>query len=137
MRPLPLRPPFSRPRLVRGAGSIVLLFFVFLSACNLFSPESRELGAGYRLKRVGDPPQFAFMIPHESGGIMIDEIGWHQPLIIARASGSEYWEVIDTSQSRHIRVSDADRKLDSAYQKVETEPVATAWNRLHRSKRLW
>jgi hypothetical protein len=95
------------------------------------------LGGGYRLKRVGDPPQFAFMIPHESGGMMIDEIGWHQPLIIARGSGSEYWDVIDTSQARHIRVSDAERKLDSAYQKVDTEPVAIAWNRLHRSKRLW
>jgi len=77
------------------------------------------------------------MIPHESGGLIIDEIGWHQPLIVARAIGSEYWDAIDTSEARHTRISDAQRKSDSGYQKVEIEPVTKAWMRLQRNKRLW
>jgi hypothetical protein len=109
-----------------------------LYACgDPFGPDSRELGGGYRLKRVGDPAQFALIIPHESGGLIIDEIGWYQPLIVARATGSKYWDAIDTSQARHTRISDAQRKLDSGYQKVEIEPVTKAWMRLQRNKRLW
>ena len=109
-----------------------------LYACgDPFGPDSRELGGGYRLKRVGDSAQFALIIPHENGGLIIDEIGWYQPLIVARATGSKYWDAIDTSQARHTRISDAQRKLDSGYQKVEIEPVTKAWMRLQRNKRLW
>ena len=119
-------------------GPLLLAACANLCACgNPFGPDSRELGGGYRLKRVGDPAEFALIIPYESGGLIIDEIGWHQPLIVARATGSEYWDVIDTSQARHTRISDAQRKLDSGYQKVEIEPVTKAWMRLQRNKRLW
>jgi hypothetical protein len=119
-------------------GLLLLAACASICACgDPFGPDSRELGGGYRLKRVGDPAQFALIIPHESGGLIIDEIGWYQPLIVARATGSEYWDAIDTSQARHTRISDAQRKLDSGYQKVEIEPVTKAWMRLQRNKRLW
>jgi len=66
-----------------------LTVFVCFCACeaNLFGPESREIGGGYRLKRA-DHHRFVLIIPNESGGLIIDEIGWHEPFIAARASGS-------------------------------------------------
>ena len=78
-----------------------LAAFVSLSSCDtkVFGPDSREIAGGYRLKRVGNPNQFALTIPYQSGGLIIDEIGWRKPLIIARASGSDYWEAINTARA--------------------------------------
>ena len=63
-----------------------LAVLVCLCSCeaNLFGPDSREIGGGYRLKRAGSPAQFALITPHESGGLIIDEIGWREPIIVAR-----------------------------------------------------
>jgi hypothetical protein len=62
---------------------------VWLCSCdaNLFGPESREIAGGYRLKRANNPNGFALTIPNEDGGLIIDEIGWREPLILARAFG--------------------------------------------------
>ena len=116
-----------------------LAVFVCLCSCdsNLFGPDSREIAGGYRLKRAGDPQQVALTIPYQSGGLIIDEIGWHKPFIIARASGSEYWDVINTARAQHIRVSDLQRKSDPAYQSIQTEAAEMAWKNLNRHKRLW
>jgi hypothetical protein len=116
-----------------------LAVFVCLCSCEakLFGPESREIAGGYRLKRVGDSNQFAFTIPYQSGGIIIDEIGWREPYIIARASGSDYWEAIDTAHAQRVRVSDIQRKSDSIYQSIQIKAAEIAWKDLNRHKRLW
>src|ERR1035441_475888 len=81
-----------------------LVVFVCLCSCdNLFGPDLREIAGGYRLKRASNPDQFALTVPYESGGLIIDEIGWREPIIVARASGSEYWDVINTARAQHIR----------------------------------
>jgi hypothetical protein len=116
-----------------------LAAFVSLSSCDtkVFGPDSREIAGGYRLKRVGNPNQFALTIPYQSGGLIIDEIGWRKPLIIARASGSDYWEAINTARAQHTRVSDLQRKSDSVYQSIQIEAAELAWRNLNRHKRLW
>jgi hypothetical protein len=112
---------------------------VWLCSCeaSLFGPESREIAGGYRLKRADNPNQFALTIPNESGGLIIDEIGWHEPLIVARASGSEYWDVINTAHAQHVRVSDLRRKSDPIYRSIQIKSAETAWKDLNRHKRLW
>ena len=113
--------------------------FVCLCSCgsSLFSPDTRQIAGGYRLKRAGDPSQFSLITPNETGGLIIDEIGWRKPIIIARASGSEYWDVINTERAQHIRVSEMQRKADSVYQSIEITPVDIAWAELRPNKRQW
>ena len=98
-----------------------LAVVVWLCSCdaNLFGPESREIAGGYRLKRANNPNEFALTIPNEDGGLIIDEIGWREPLIFARASGSQYWDVINTARAQHIRVSDLQRKSDAISQSIQ------------------
>jgi hypothetical protein len=119
--------------------AVFLAAFVCLCSCeaNLFGPESREIAGGYRLKRVDNNNGFALIIPNESGGLIIDEIGWREPFIAARASGSQYWEVINTAHAQHIRVSDLQRKSDPIYQSIQIKSAKIAWKDLNRSKRLW
>src|SRR6202171_6565642 len=120
----------------RGLGLAAL--FVFLCSCGskLFSPDTRQIAGGYRLKRAGDPSQFSLITPHEGGGLIIDEIGWRKPIIVARASGSEYWDVINTVRAQHIRVSDAERQSDPVYQSIQITQAETAWMELRLNKRL-
>jgi hypothetical protein len=143
----------TRPRLSRWlnnriwSGDLIqnlcpvafLAAFVCLCSCeaDLFGPEPREIAGGYRLKRTDNPNQFALTIPNESGGLIINEIGWREPFIVARASGSEYWEVIDTAHAQRIRVSDLKRKSDPIYQSIQIKSADIAWKELNRSKRLW
>ena len=117
----------------------VTALFVCLCSCDssLFSPDTRQIAGGYRLKRAGDPSQFSLIAPYEGGGLIIDEIGWRKPIIIARAAGSEYWDVINTERAQHIRVSEMERKGDPVYQSIEITPVDIAWMELRASKRLW
>jgi len=89
------------------------------------------------LKQGDDQNRFVLIVPNESGGLIIDEIGWREPLIAARASGSQYWEVINTARARHIRVSDLQRKSDPIYQSIEIKSAERAWKELNRNKRLW
>ena len=127
-------------RKLQDFGPIALLtVIVSLCSCdaNLFGPESREIAAGYRLKRVHNSNQFALTIPHEDGGLIIDEIGWHEPLIFARAFGSQYWDVINTARAQHIRVSDLQRKSDPISQSIQIKSVGIAWKELNGRKRLW
>src|SRR5215813_14366316 len=112
----------------------VLLLGLFLCfwSCegDLFDSGSKEIAHGYRLKRIGNPGQFALLAPYDTGGIIIDEIGWRKPFIIARASGSEYWDRIDTDHAEHIRISDAERGSNPKYRAIPIENADIAWNQL-------
>jgi hypothetical protein len=121
------------------APAVFLTVIVLLCSCdsNFFGRESKEIAGGYHLTRADDPNRFVLTIPNESGGLIIDEIGWHEPFIIARASGSKYWRVINTARAQHIRVSDSQLKSDPIYQSIQIKPVETAWKELNRHKRLW
>ena len=116
-----------------------LAVFVCFCSCeaNLFGPESREIAGGYRLKPADNYNRFALIIPNQSGGLIIDEIGWREPFIAARASGSQYWEVINTAHAQRIRVSDLQRKSDPIYQSIQIKSAEIAWKDLNRNKRLW
>ncbi len=114
-----------------------ILFCLCSCDANLFGPESRELAGGYRLKRTDDPNQFALTIPYQSGGLIIDEIGWREPLIIARGSGSKYWDVINTARAERVRVNDVQRNSDPAYQSIPIRAAEIAWKDLNRHRRLW
>ena len=125
---------------VRGLGGLALLAVLLsLGSCDspLFGFDIRDIGAGYRLKRSGDPQQFALITPHENGGLIIDEIGWNAPVILARGSGSKYWDAIDTAHAQHIRISDATRKSKSLYQSIRVQAAEQAWEGLKERKRLW
>lgn|GEM_PF-1487153 len=133
----------ARTSLNNGIGRfcpvVFLTVIVLLCSCdsNFFGRESKEIAGGYHLKRADNPNQFVLTIPNESGGLIIDEIGWRKPLIIARASGSQYWDVIDTTRTQHIRVSDSQLKSDPIYQSIQIKPSEIAWKDLNRRKRLW
>ena len=116
-----------------------LLSSLFLWSCDsrLFGPDAKEIAGGYRLKRAGDPNHFSLTIPYQSGGLIIDEIGWREPIIIARASGSDYWEAINTAHAQHVPISEQQRKSDPTYQSIPVETADTAWTKLKRGKRLW
>ena len=116
-----------------------LTVIVLLCSCdsNFFGRDSKEIAGGYHLKRADNPNQFVLTIPNENGGLIIDEIGWREPLIIARASGSQYWDVIDTARTQHLRVSDSQLKSDPAYQLIQIKSGETAWKNLTRHARLW
>lgn len=130
-----LEPDISR-RSRRIAFLSVLLCLCSCDA-NLFGPDLREIAGGYRLKRTGDPSQFSLLIPNQSGGLIVDEIGWRKPLIVARGTGSEYWDVINTARAQHTTVSDVERKSDPVYQSIQITPVDIAWRELRANKRLW
>ncbi len=109
-----------------------LAALVCLGSCDTdpFGPDLREIAGGYRLKRTGDPKQFSLLIPYQTGGLIVDEI-------VARGSGSEYWDVINTARAQHTTISDHDRKSDPVYQSIAITPVDMAWRELQANKRLW
>ena len=102
-----------------------------------FGPDQREIAGGYRLKRADNSGEFALTIPYQNGGLIVDEIGWHRPFIIARASGSDSWQVVNTDHARRFAISDQQRKTDASYQSIPVESVEKAWPKLGRHKRLW
>ena len=118
---------------------VFLALFVFLPSCKWdpFGSESKEIAHGYRLKRIGDASQFALLAPYDKGGIIIDEIGWREPFIIARAAGSQYWDRIDTDRAEHIRISDSQRMADPNYRIIPVENADVAWNHLNTHERMW
>ena len=127
-----------RTRLLLCFCRVVLLgLFVCLWSCDLFGSDSKEIAHGYRLKRIGNPSQFAFLAPYDTGGIIIDQIGLRKPFIIARASGSQYWDRIDTDRAEHIRISDSELRSNPKYRTIAIENVDMAWNRLKPHKRIW
>jgi hypothetical protein len=112
--------------------------FVWLCSCgDAFNRDSKEIAHGYRLKRTGSPGQFALVAPYDAGGLVIDEIGWRKPFILVRASGSQYWDRIDTDHAEHIRISEVQRASEEDYRSVPIESASSAWNHLQRHKRIW
>src|SRR5262245_37743244 len=118
---------------------VLLGLLVCLWSCegDLFGSDSKEIAQGYRLKRIGDPSQFALLAPYDTGGIIIDEIGWRKPFIIARAVGSQNWDRIDTDHAEHIRISDSQRISNPNYRTIPVENADNAWNHLKPHKRIW
>ena len=116
-----------------------LALLVCVSSCDSdpFDRDSKEIAHGYRLKRIGDPSQFALVAPYDAGGLIVDEIGWREPFILVRASGSQYWDRIDTDHAEHIRISDAQRRLNPVLRSIHVEGADIAWNHLKRHKRMW
>ena len=112
---------------------------VCLCSCdaNMFGPEARELAGGYRLKKSDHTNEYAVTIPYQSGGVIVDEIGWRKPFIIARGSGSQYWEVINTARAQHTRISDRDLKADPTFQSIAARPPEVAWKELNPRTPLW
>lgn len=102
-----------------------------------FGPDQREIAGGYRLKRADNSTEFALTIPYQTGGLIVDEIGWRRPFIIARASGSDSWQAINTDRAQRFAISDQQRKTDPSYQSIPVESVEKAWPKLGRHKRLW
>ena len=125
--------------LMRFCRVVLLGLFVCLWSCDgdLFGSNSKEIAQGYRLKRIGDPGQFALVAPYDTGGIIIDEIGWRKPFIIARAAGSQSWDRIDTDHAEHIRISDSQRMSDPNYRTIPVENANMAWTQLNPRKRIW
>lgn len=123
--------------------SFCVVVFLALSVClwscegDLFGSDSKEIAQGYRLKRIGASSQFALLAPYDTGGIIIDEIGWRKPFIIARAAGSQYWDRIDTDRAEHIRISDSQRMANPNYRTIPVENAHMAWNYLKPHKRMW
>jgi len=117
----------------------VLALLVSLCSCEWdpFGSDSKEIAHGYRLKRIGDPSQFALLAPYDTGGIIIDEIGWRKPFIIARAAGSQYWDRIDTDHAEHTRISDSQRMSNPNYRTIPVENADVAWNYLKPHKGMW
>jgi hypothetical protein len=118
----------------------VIAFAAVLACCGcerLADPESRELAGGYRLKRVRGTSDFALIIPYQTGGQIIDQIGWRKPLIVARGNGSRYWEVINTARAEHTRISDESLKSDVVYQSIPIVAADKAWASLKSDTRIW
>jgi hypothetical protein len=121
-----------------GASHFWRCLFVFAHATTIyFGSDSKEIAHRYRLKRIGNPSQFVLLAPYDTGGLIIEEIGWPKPFILARAFGSQYWDRIDSDHAEHIRISDAERRLDQRYRSIPVENAEAAWNHLKRPKRMW
>jgi hypothetical protein len=106
-----------------------LCLFVFPRARAIcFGSNSKEIAQGYRLKRIGNPSRFALLAPYDHGGLIIDEIGWRKPFILFWASGSEYWDRVDTDHASHIRISDAQRTSNPDYRSIRIESAEIAWD---------
>jgi len=114
---------------------------MFVSFCSckpdIFSPDSKEIAGGYRLKQVDGSHGYALNRPQQEGGRIIDEIGWLEPLIIFRDTGSDRWDIIDTSHATHVQVTDLQRRSDPVYRSIPVEAADKAWSRLSRNKPAW
>jgi hypothetical protein len=117
--------------------TIFLMLACFCSCERLSGVESRELAGGYRLKRVHGSNDLALIIPNQTGGLIVDEVGWRKPLIIARGTGSQYWEVINTARAEHTRVSDDTLKSDANYRSIKVIGADKAWVELNPTTRIW
>lgn len=126
--------------LFRGFWCIAFLALpVCLCCCEdyLFDSDAKQIAHGYRLKRIGNTSQYALLAPYDAGGLIVDEIGWRKPFILARAAGSEYWDRIDTDHAEHIRISDEQRVSNADLRSIPIQTVDRAWAHLKPHKRLW
>jgi hypothetical protein len=119
----------------RTARIFFIVAALLLGSCGDY--EGRKLAGGYRLKRGDDGARFALIVTYGTGSLIIDEIGWQKPIIIARPAGSSDWIAINTDRARHSWISDKQRKSDEDYRGIATEPVAAAWNKINARNRLW
>ena len=107
----------------------------FLASCG--DPDLRELAGGYRLKRTSGSNRLVLLAPYETSGLIIGEIGWHKPYIIARAPDADEWNMIDTEHARHAWIKDTERKATPEFQSIPVQPVEKAWEQLSSNNPLW
>ena len=60
--------------------AVIVMISLLVGSCEFdpFGPEQREIAGGYRLKRADNSNEFALTIPYQTGGMIVDEIGWHR-----------------------------------------------------------
>jgi hypothetical protein len=102
---------------------------------DLFGLDWKRLAGGYSLVLAEQDDACAIVAPHESGGSAVTEIGWRQPLIVAR--NQDNWDVLDTSTGKHTKISEEQRRNDPTYRDIRIYRARTAWARLKRYKSLW
>jgi hypothetical protein len=102
---------------------------------DLFGLDWKRLAGGYSLVLAEQDNACAIVAPHESGGPMVTEIGWRQPLILSRSD--DRWDVLDTITGKHVKISEEQRQSELAYRDIAIYPARTAWARLKRYKSLW
>jgi hypothetical protein len=115
----------------------LLAAFTCLAGCDVdvFGLDWKRIGGGYSLVLTEQDDACALIAPHDSGGPVVREIGWRQPLILSRYEDT--WDVLDTSTSGHTKISEEQRQSDPAYRDIPVHPARTAWARLKRHKSLW
>jgi hypothetical protein len=116
---------------------IALATIACLVGCDvdLFGLDWKRLAGGYSLVLAEQADTCAIVARHESGGPIVTEIGWRQPLILSRSKDS--WDVLNTTTGKHAKISEEQRQSDLAYRDIPIYPARTAWARLKRYKSLW
>ena len=69
--------------------------------------------------------------------MIIDEVGWKEPFIVWRSSGSTYWWLVDTARAQRISISDSDLKAAEKYRDIVSISAEVAWKQLDARKRIW
>jgi hypothetical protein len=110
----------------------VVLVAVLLSSCDLdpFGFTQRSITREYYMMQTDDPDVYALASRSENGGPVISEIGWREPLIIARSSGDARWQVVDTKTKQHDWVSDQARGDDPNLRQIQIYSAGDAWKQL-------
>lgn len=123
--------------LVRLAAIWLVLFA--LSSCDVgrFGFGTKQIAAGYRLMQHEGPNPYALMRPQQGHASVVSEIGWRQPLILARYDAFRPWDVIDTSTKRQISITDRQRRSDPNYRDIPVYAAAEAWQKLSRIRDQW
>jgi hypothetical protein len=108
-------------------AAAVMAILCCLAGCDVdvFGLDWKRLGGGWLIP------------PHQRFGTLVVEIGWRKPLILARADGSNGWDVIDTATRKETTISDQQRKTDPTYRDIPVCRARDAWNQLKRYRSVW
>lgn len=90
----------------------------------------RTITREYYLARGNNPNEYALAARVDDGGELIAQVGWHEPLILARLERTGEWEVIDTTTDLRRWVSDAARVADPKLRAIRTVRAGDAWRQL-------
>ena len=110
-----------------------------LSGCDIdvFGLDWKRLGGGYSLVLTEMDDECALIPPHESGGPLVVEVGWQNPLILSRGAERESWDVIDTTTRKETKSLKSSVELIPSYRDIPIYRARDAWNRLRRYRSVW
>ena len=119
--------------------TVIWLVLFALSSCDVgrFGFGTKQVAAGYRLVQHEGLNPFALKRPQQGYTSAVSEIGWRQPLILARSDAFHPWDVIDTSTKRQISITDRQRRSDPSYRDIPVHTAAEAWHKLSRMRGQW